>query len=257
MKALFVILFAMTQIHTSSAAPISQFNDGELDVLQASLDVRDQFVTALQNQDFTAITHSAMGDAVAMLAQDLRDRSDETMAANLENVWTQNESLFFTAQFRDLGDHAPLIPKLEDFFNQLSNKYGSVILSLPIVSDLRTLNFAIPVVFQPRGAWQSKDPSFDNRIEYRKHFIPFANIVTYYGVLIGCNYLAKKEGQGDMKKVCQTAADKLKFAMGRYIAPVISDWIFKQGNKSIVITDANRYYTTAEQLRAAIQNGQE
>jgi Zn-dependent protease with chaperone function len=251
MKALFVILFAVTQLHATTAT--AQIND-ESDVLyQTSLDVRDQFVTALENKDFTSITHQAMGDAIAMLAQELRDRSDEESASALESVWNQNEGVFFTAQLTDLGDHAPLIPKLEDYFKTLSTKYGTILMSLPLVQDIRTLNFALPVVFQPKGSWQSAD--YDNRIEYRKHFIPFANIVTYYGVLVACNIVAKKSAQPDLKKVCKPAAEKLRFAMGRYIAPQVSDWIFKETNKQIAISSSQLKYTTADELRAAIQHG--
>jgi len=247
MKILFVLL-AVTQLHLVTPARA----DGELIALQAALDVRDQFVTALENKDFTQITHDSMGSAVDFLAQDLRQNySDEEMASKLENVWRVNESLFFTAKLADIGDHAPLIPKIEDFFKTLSDKYGSVILNLPLVQDIRTLNFAIPVVFNPKGSWQSTD--YDNRIEYRKHFIPFANIVTYYGVLVACDYFAAKSSQPDLKKVCKPAAEKLKFAMGRYIAPPIADWIFKQTNKQVVITDHDRVYNTADELRVAIQ----
>ncbi len=250
MKLLSILLLAVTLLPGTSAK--AENLQGELSALQAALDVRDQFVTALQNKDFTAITHQSMGDAIGLLAKNIRETySDEAMASKLEKVWKQNESLFFAASLTELGDHAPLLPQIEEFLKSLSEKYGSVILTLPVVQDIRTLNFAIPVVFKPRGDWQS--PEVDNRIEYRKHFIPFANIVTYYGALMGCNYYATKSQQPELKKICQTAAEKLKFAMGRYIAAPMSDWLFKQTNKNHVVTDKARRYNTADELRAAIQ----
>jgi len=172
------------------------------------------------------------------------------MAADLEQIWNRDESLFYTMNINDLGDHSPFIPKIEEFLKTLSDKYGTVIYSLPVVEDVRTINFAIPVVFHPKGDWQSTE--LDNRIEYRKHFIPFANIVTFYGSLVACNYYAQKSGQPDLKKVCQPAAEKLKFAMGRYVAPQMSDWIFAQTNKTISISNSQRKYTTAQELSAAI-----
>lgn len=248
MKVLFSLLFAVTQLHFAAPARA----EGELVVLQAAIDVRDQFVTALQKKDFTQITHNSMSNAVEMLAQDLRtNHSDDVMATELERIWKSNEMMFFTVQLNDLGDHAPMIPQIEDFLKQLSDKYGTVILTLPVVQDIRTLNFAIPVVFHPKGEWQSTE--YDNRIEYRKHFIPFANIVTYYGTLIACNYFAAKSEQPDLKKLCKPAAEKLKFAMGRYIAPPMSDWIFNQTNQSIRVTDSQRYYVTAGDLFGSIQ----
>jgi hypothetical protein len=249
MKSLLVLL-AVSQLYVSTPARA----EGELIALQAAIDVRDQFVTALEKKDFTAMTHQAMGNAVDLLAQDIRQNfSDEVMASKLETIWKQNQMVFFTVNLNELGDHAPLIPQLEDLLNQLAEKYGNVILTLPIVQDIRTLNFAIPVVFKPKGDWQS--PEVDNRIEYRKHFIPFANIVTYYAALVACNYFAAKSEQPEMKKICKPAAEKLKFAMGRYIAPPMSDWIFKQTNKGYVVTNEARVYNTAEDLKIAIFQG--
>lgn len=253
MKISITLLLAVAQLHIATAAKAANAG-GELVALQAGLDVRDHFVSALQQKDFTQITHDSMGSAIELLAQDIRTTyENEEMASRLENIWNQNESLFFTLQLNDLGDHAPLLPQIEEFLKTMSDQYGTVIMSLPLVKDIRTLNFAIPVVFHPKGDWQSAE--YDNRIEYRKHFIPFANIVTYYGVLVACNYYATKSGQSDMKKICKTAAEKLQFAMGRYIAPPMSDWIFNQTNKKFNVSNKQLKYVTADDLRAAIQKG--
>jgi len=231
---------------------------GELDAMQAALDARNDFVTALQNKDFTEITHQAFGNAIATAVQDLRDRSDYAMANELQNRWQSSDFVgaLFAAQLHDLGDHAPLFPWLDDFFNKMSSKYGTIIFNLPYVKDLRTLNFAIPVVFAPTGKGWEQD-GIDARIEYRKHFIPFANIITYYVSLFGCDYVATKQGQPELKKLCSKAAEKLEFVMGRYIAPVVSDWIFKAANRgsndSLQLSSDRLRYQTADELRKAIQ----
>lgn len=157
---------------------------------------------------------------------------------------------------KDLGDHSPLLPWLEGFFQKVSDKYGTIILSLPMISEVRTLNFAIPVVFSPHGSWQMAD--VDSRIEFRKHFIPFANIITYYAANYGCLYVVQQNGLGQFKKLCTKAAEKLKFVMGRYIAPVISDFIFKSTNnnnnsETLEFTDKELVYTTAEELLNAVK----
>jgi hypothetical protein len=227
----------------------------ELDGIQGALDARDGFVQALQNKDYTGITHQAFDAAIQELAQSLRDQNDNAMADELLAKWQQSSfegALSFAMSNKDLGDHAPLFPWLEAFFTKMSNKYGTIILSLPIVQNIRTLNFAIPVVFSPRSSsWQSA--GVDPRIEYRKHFIPFANLVTYYASLVGCDLIVKKEGMGQLKQLCGKVATKLEFVMGRYIAPQISDWIFKEANSSTEITNKQLVYTNAEQLREAIE----
>jgi hypothetical protein len=58
----------------------------------------------------------------------------------------------------------------------------------------------------------------------------------------------------DIKQVCSKVADKLEHVMGRYIAPVVSDWIFKSANHSLQINDQQLKYNTVDDLRAAIQN---
>jgi hypothetical protein len=173
------------------------------------------------------------------------------MAQQLQDLWNQHEDLFYTLAFKDLGDHAPLFTWVEDFLGQMASKYGAVIYKLPIVSDIRMLNFAIPVVFNPHGSWQTT--GVDSRIEYRKHFIPFANLVTYYAANYGCIYAAKKYGVPQAKQLCGKVAEKLKFAMGRYIAPVVSDWIFKASNRSLTIGNDRLHFVTPEDLAKAIQ----
>src|SRR5436189_92463 len=134
MKSLFLVLFAIALNFQSTCA-------GELTVLQASLDARDEFVTALQKKDFTLVSQKAMGSAVDLFAESLRaNQHDESAAATLKSIWEQHKAAFFTIQWTDLGDHAPLIPQLEDFIKQMAAKYGTVVMSLPVVEDLRTLN---------------------------------------------------------------------------------------------------------------------
>ena len=260
MKTTLLVLSALIfNSNIASANTLSQADiyAGELSAIQAALDARNDFVTALQNKDFTAITHEGFANAIETAVQDLRDRSDDQMADELQAQWEKSDFMgaLFASQFNDLGDHAPLFAWLDGFFNKMAAKYGTIIFNLPYVQDLRTLNFAIPVVFAPKSkAWQTE--GVDARIEYRKHFIPFANIVTYYVTLYGCKYIAKKNGI-DGKQICGKAADKLKQVMGRYIAPPVSDWIFKVANRnsndSIRIGSDRLRYNTADDLRAAIQ----
>jgi hypothetical protein len=229
--------------------------------IQAALDARNEFVTDLKNKDFESITHQGMDYAIQELAAYVATQyNDQAMSADLLNQWNAASSANFadlvTAELsnKDLGDHPPLFPWLNDYIAKLADKYGSsIVYALPIIKDIQTLNFAIPVVFSPRGGkWEVN--GVDSRIEYRKHFIPFANIITYYVTLYGCKYEIKKHGMEDLKKICSQAATKLEFYMGRYIAPVVSDWIFKEANSSLTINASQLHYTTVEQLRAAIQN---
>ena len=251
MKTLLVLL-SVFAIQNVSVAQTS----GEELAMQGALDARNEFVTALTNKDFTAITHHGFDVAIRELAQTLIDEQhDQALSDELLAQWTQSslnfEALVFASTF-DLGDHAPLFQWIEDFLQKTSMKYGTVIYMLPIVKNIETMNFAIPVVFKPQGSWQVNGAN--NRVEYRKHFIPFANLITYYVALYGCNYIVHREAAPQLKKLCKPAAEKLRFVMGRYIAPMVSDWIFKAGNRNIQIGPSRLRYNTAEELAQAIQH---
>jgi hypothetical protein len=228
--------------------------------IQASLDARDAFVTALENKDFTSITHDTMDATIRDLADQIRTTTrDDAMADDLLNQWmdTSNhfeEQIAMVVSTRDLGDHPPLFPWLATYISNLTSKYA-VLGVLQIVKDITIMNYAIPVVFHPHGSWESS--SVDNRIEYRLHFIPFSDIVIYYTSLYGCKFAIAHYGLNDLKKICPKAATKLEWVNGRYIAPHVSDWIFKAANSgdtsSIQITNSDLQYQTVAELRNAIQ----
>ncbi|MBS1959120.1 MAG: hypothetical protein JST80_06605 [Bdellovibrionales bacterium] len=230
---------------------------------QAALDARNEFVSALQKKDFTALAHAGFDHAVREAAEKLRE-TDVAAADELIQKWESDEgSLNFEnammmLQFNDLGDHAPLFAWLETYINKLGDKFGALILNLPIIKTVRTLNFAIPVVFRPNGEWQVA--GVDNRIEYRKHFIPFANIITYYVSLYACKAIIIKQGwPSQLNQLCSKAADKLEFVMGRYIAAPISDFIYKAAHRSRahapVFGRSQLQYETGEDLANDIRRG--
>jgi hypothetical protein len=207
-----------------------------------------------------AVARQGFEGAIQELAQSLRDnQQDNALADQLLLQWEQSAPSFnraVTMRAQELGDHAPLFQWIQDFLKQTAEKYGTIIYSLPIVKNIITLNFSIPVVFAPKGAWQTDGLSdaTDERIEYRKHFIPFANLVTYYVALYGCNYAVQRMGQPELKKICKPAAEKLQFAMGRYIAPIVSDWIFKAANRDLEIGSDRLHYNTSDDLAREIQH---
>ena len=224
----------------------------ELRAVQSAIDGSTSVIEALAKKDFASITHQQMSNAIAELAADLRARHNDALADELLGNWNRTQfQIFSNMTMKDLGDHAPLFQWLEDFFTKMADQYGTIIYSLPYVSDIRTLNFAIPVVFVPKGNWQMVGQ--DNRIEYRKHFIPFANIVTYYAAFYGCQFAVVKLGVPQLKQLCGKAADQLKFVMGRYIAPQVSDWIFKGVNANLELANKQMTQITAQQLLNAIK----
>jgi hypothetical protein len=251
-----LILLSVVLLQSTSKA---QFID-DSPAMQAAIDLRNDFVKALEKKDFIPFAHQGMDAAIRMLADQVRDvQGDAEMSERLLRNWEASSATFdsiLSSKVLDLGDHTPLFPWINDYLGEMAAKYGTIIYTLPLVKDIQMINYALPVVFQPKGAWQTDSASqgLDLRVEYRKHFIPFANFVTYYVTLIGCQIVADRQGQPELKKVCKPAAEKLQFAMGRYVAPFVSDWIFNASNQSIQIGPNRLRYNTVEDLRRAIRN---
>lgn len=258
MRKILVLLsavFISAQVATHAQAQVRSNEDA---AMQAAIDVRNDFVRALQKKDFTEFAGKGMDGAIRLFADQIRTQySDQVLAVELIQKWESTLALFqrrALPKIEELGDHAPMFPWINEFLVKMSSRYGSIIYNLPIVKDIQMVNHALPVVFHPHGTWQQDGSSqgIDLRIEYRKHFIPFANLVTYYTTLVGCNYIAQHNGDPQLKRLCKPAAEKLKFAMGRYVAPVVADWIYNASAESLQIGPDRLRYNTAEDLRKAV-----
>jgi hypothetical protein len=250
-----LILLSVLFIHQSAHAQLVD----DSPAIQAAIDLRNQFVDALERKDFVAFAHQGMDGAIRKFAEQIQEEQNDAELSNeLISLWEQSSIVLALADSKvfDIGDHAPLFPWFNEFLDKMAAKYGTIIYTLPIVKNITMLNYALPVVFKPNGPWRTDGASqgLDLRIEYRKHFIPFANIVTYYVALLGCEYIAQRQGQPEMKKICKPVAQKLEYAMGRYIAPVVSDWIFNASNQTLQITSDRLRYNTVDDLRRAIQH---
>ncbi|NDG83705.1 MAG: hypothetical protein EBX52_01535 [Proteobacteria bacterium] len=253
MRTILILLSVLFIQHSANA----QWVD-DSPAIQAAIDLRNQFVDALERKDFTAFAHQGMDGAVRTFARDLESGYNDAASANeLIRLWEQSSivAALVDSKVADIGDHAPLFPQINEFLDKLAAKYGTIIYTLPVVKNIVMLNYALPVVFKPNGPWRTDVSSngLDLRIEYRKHFIPFANIVTYYVTLLGCEYIVQHQGQPDLKKICKPVAEKLEFAMGRYIAPVVSDWIFNASTQTLRIGEDRLHYNTVDDLRRAIR----
>jgi hypothetical protein len=184
----------------------------------------------------------ALSAMVANAASALRVSGHSETARQMEFEWSlrkrvpieqqlfQNFSLSGDYSELDLGDHTPLLTWLSQWHDTLLEKTKGLIGQYRSIQDINTLNYALAVVFQvnvkpiPGVNWKTGNLSAD-RIEYRKHFIPFMNIVTYWVSLEGCKWAAGKWfANGEF--LCGFAAGKLEKYMGRHIAWKISDAIF-------------------------------
>jgi hypothetical protein len=120
----------------------------------------------------------------------------------------------------DVGDHQPWSQWLVKFYNELVALLGQQTVTFLHLDDLWELNYTVPVVFHP------KDIRWDIT-EYRKHFVVLAGLVTYWVVDMACEAITYGSG---WFLICTPIGDISEKVMVLYIAPGLSDRIYKKAN---------------------------
>jgi hypothetical protein len=222
MKKISVVL-VLSGLLASATAFASLSGDAHLG-LQAAYDQDTDVVTDLINGDYNEAAQAGLNVMVAEGIQELRDSGEGVLATQLETEWANQFIDYFLSSHLsafELGDHDPLSPWLSNFYVTLFNKTKGVIRSIRLIEDIQKMNYALNVVFRPKGNWRGNVTYDLDRVEYRKHFIPMSDIVTYWVTLEACKHYAGQYGQ-----FCGDGATELEKLMGRYVAPKVSDWVF-------------------------------
>jgi hypothetical protein len=189
----------------------------------AALDDAYQTIELLKQGDVNSVAQSALNKMVRTGTEALRLKGFAEDADRLQREWNQNYSLYLvTFGFFDVGDHQPLNQWLADFVKQLRERLGDPVLKVLHLDDVDAMNYTIPVVFQPTGDRRNGDKW--DRMEYGKHFVPFATIVTYWGSLYACKYIAQEHP--GVKGYCGQIANILRNGMRNYVAIRLSNYIY-------------------------------
>lgn len=254
----FIRLCPVVLLLSSSVA----FADAAIDptaAFEAALGSRGNAVTAISGNGARSASQGALNAIVAAGIDALRTNGDRALADQYEDDWAHHFADFMV-RTHDLGDHKPLSQWLANFYTKLEDRLGATTIHNGLLGDIYLMNYAIPMVFAPKGDWRTKTTPNRDWVEYRKHFIPFANVITYWSTNIACNYVMKKQGAGSQgKKLCGQVSEKLRFAMGRYVAPKISDFVFNKANGTpakLDITAQDLVYANAQDLVNAIGGAQ-
>jgi hypothetical protein len=222
-----------------------------------SLKARDSLI-----QDFIAgrahIAAESVLDRVVVESLDAlaREGSPE-VAAEYREIWEREFARNLASRFTKIGDHEPLSRYLAKLLPILSGTLGKNSKYADLLSDLITLNYAIPVVFAPRGDWKRSRNENANRKEYQKHFVPFSGVLTYYTTLGTCRAVAKKYGLDALgRRLCPKIAVRLETEMSAHLAPKISDYVYDRANGAATLlrlSASDFTYTDIASLDAAIR----
>jgi hypothetical protein len=249
---IFVMAFVVTQVSTSQASESASSVSAAVQAINAALDSRDLAMSEISDDQ---IHHTAQDTAnmvidEALLA--LRNEGYHSEADQYERRWNADFANFFLRRpMFDLGDHGPLLSWLARFHQVLEATIGSKKAHMGILGDLYDLNYAIPVVFAPNGEWRTRSTRRDTT-EYREHFVPFTNVVTYWTTRLTCEQVMRAKGAAKQgRKLCPFIAGKLSMVSDRFLAPKLSDYVFARANgadATLDISEEDLVYLNAGEL---------
>ncbi|MBC7387430.1 MAG: hypothetical protein H7301_14860 [Cryobacterium sp.] len=217
---------AVSGICASSSAQASSFPG-----FSSSLSSRDDLVQDLAHGRVKEAAASTLDHLVLASLDALEREGEPALAARYRKRWEKEFNHGLSIRLSEVGDHAPLSQFLATLYRVLSGTIGKKAEYAVLLADLNTMNYAIPVVFAPKGEWRGGRNAGDDRDDYRDHFVPFAGIVTFYTTLGACQTLANSQGMGAIgARLCPRAADVLNREMREKVAPKLSDYIFNRAN---------------------------
>jgi len=167
----------------------------------------------------------------------LREMGEGTEADRIEAEYAVAYTGYFVRQYEnggipvEIGDHAPLNLWLELVHAALHIKLGDDLCRYLHVHDLFIVNFAVPVVFNPKRY---------DLLDYKDHFAGhplsawkwehhgLAGVVTFWAVNITCG--AATFGMGLVTFACSPIAGLAESVMDRRIAPPVAERVWKRSN---------------------------
>ncbi len=172
---------------------------------------------AIDQGDLAGQTEIALDNLIATGVRALRADGKNKEADRIELEWKLHFQNTFAATW-DLGDHAPIFPWLEKVYKDLEKFLGEGMMRSWSLYDLHVLNLALPVVFNPMGKdW--------DRAEYRKHFVPLAGVITFWGVYYGCRYVIPWQM---LARICSPAAGAARWWMESSAGFRLADRVYSQ-----------------------------
>lgn len=167
-------------------------------------------------------------DALVKFALYKLKKHDREKAFQFESEWESKFQGTLTryvdkrlAGVRDLGDYKPLSDWLAVLYYTLVVIYGEQTVKFLHLDDINIFNYAVPVVFAMHDILgQNVKISED---EYKKHFVPFAGVVTYWGIFIACEVVTYSAG---WTLICTPAGMGGEYIMVKAVAPNLSPKVY-------------------------------
>lgn len=169
---------------------------------------------------------------VRLAAFTLRKKGFYDEAKRIEDEYGQYYSQYtfnhVIGLVQDIGDHPPMWEWLDQLEKSLRERLGDFVMQVTRLEDLRTFNYALPIVLHPEGDIRQIPPTIITKLDYKQHFVPFAGALSYWtawGVCTGATW-----GLGAVVFICSPIGMIAERVVEEKIAPEMSDKIWDRYN---------------------------
>lgn len=154
----------------------------------------------------------------------LREKGHSEFAHRTENEW-----MFYSHQLElgsigmlDLGDHRPLSEWLGWFYRELESLLGRSLCTFFHLDDIKAFNYGYIVTFHPEGDPITREVW--DKIEYKKHFVPFVTASFYWSAYIACALAAPFPGSF----ACSMGLQFPRYVIKHWVAPPVAGQVYTQ-----------------------------
>ena len=179
-----------------------------------------------------ARTDEAIAQIIKLGARTLRRKGFTADAYHLEDEYNGYFRGFLErmvkSQERKIGDHKPLSAYLAIAYEILELKLGLTLCSMLHLTDLKTLNYGIPVVFHA-CTFPMDAVTVPRKDEYRNHFAGdgrYAGLVPVISYWVVWGFCEAATWGAGWFFICSPLGTVCEIVMEKYIAPGLSDRIF-------------------------------
>ncbi len=180
-----------------------------------------------------ARTDRAVEGWVRVAAFILKLKGHDKEAAKIENEYFTFYSTasvdFYNHRMQAVGDHPPASEWLQEVYDYVESVLGERTMALFHLDDIKTVNYCIPVVFNPEGEVRVEPVVSWGQAEYSLHFDPFAGVLGYWTTYIAC-LVATYGGGVALPFICTPIGQLTRKVVEYKIAPPLGERIYCRAN---------------------------
>lgn len=167
-------------------------------------------------------TNEALKSIFKIAVVELRHRKDKELADKIEREWRQFDGYLIdiVVMNRDIGWFKPLVEWLAITYEAIEASIGYEAARALRISDIKTINHAIVVVFRP---CYFGFPEFEKHFVHDSRYRGLAPVITYWSTALACT--AALHGAGYFF-VCSPTAVLIERIVDKRVAPRLAPKLY-------------------------------